>query len=185
MRSIILSLLVFFFCVSFANAQDTADFFNKDQANKIQPKAPYNLRDHLFTGGNFGLQFGTVTLIDVSPVLGYKITPKFNIGLGVTYIHFRDSRYKPIFVQNIYGARALARYFVLPNLFAHVEYEGLHSQWEPYKPAFTIYNFLAGGGYRQAISDHLFLDAMLLWNFNTTYTLYNNPIIRIGFNFGL
>jgi hypothetical protein len=172
-------------CFSFAIAQDTTDFFNQEQARKSEPKPPFNLKDHLFTGGNFGLQFGTVTLIDVSPVIGYKITPKFNIGFGITYIHFRDSR-NPIYVQNIYGARALARYFILPNLFAHAEYEGLHSQWEAYKPAFTIYNFLAGGGYRQAISEHLFLDAMLLWNFTPTiYTPYNNPIIRIGFNLGL
>jgi hypothetical protein len=49
-----------------------------------------------------------------------------------------------------------------------------------------IYNVLGGGGYRQAISDRLFFDAMMLWNFTPTlYTPYVNPIIRIGFNIGL
>ncbi len=178
-------VIVFIIAYNLLQAQDTSDFYNAEQAKKSAPKPPYNLREHLFTGGNFGLQFGTITLVDVSPLIGYRITPKLSVALGVTYTYYKDSR-PPVYTQNIYGARLIGRYFIFDNLFLHGEYEGLNSKWDYYKKPFILYNLLAGAGYRQSISDRLFFDAMLLWNFNTSvYTPYNNPIIRIGFNIGL
>jgi hypothetical protein len=168
-----------------ATAQDTTDFYSKEQAQKSAAKPPYNFREHIFTGGNFGLQFGTITLIDISPLIGYKINKRFTAAFGVTYTFYRDSR-PPVYTQNIYGARLIGRYFIFNNLFVHAEYEGLNSKWIYLKEPFTIYNALAGAGYRQAVSDRLFFDAMVLWNFTPSiYTPYNNPIIRIGFNIGL
>lgn len=185
MKRIICTILLAGCLLASASAQDTADFYNAEEAKKAEPKPPYKIKDHLFTGGNFGLQFGTITLIDVAPVLGYKITPRFSVAVGVNYTFYKDSR-PPAFTQNIYGGRVFGRYFIFDNLFVHAEYEGLNSQWDYYKKPFTIYSFLAGVGYRQAVAERLFLDAMLLYNFNTGYyQLYNNPIIRIGFNVGL
>ncbi len=178
-------LLLFLGCVLHLNAQDTTDFYSKEEAQKSAPKPPYNLRDHIFTGGNFGLQFGTITLVDVSPLIGYRITRKFSAAFGVTYTYFKDSR-PPVYTQNIYGARLIGRYFIFDNLFVHGEYEGLNSKWDYYKEPFTIYNALSGVGYRQAVSERLFFDAMVLWNFTPSiYTPYNNPIVRIGFNIAL
>lgn len=178
-------LILFFLTLQLVFAQDTTDFFNKEQAKKSEPKPPYNLRDHLFTGGNFGLQIGTITLIDISPLIGYRITKRFSAALGISYTYFKDNR-PPTYTQSIYGARFISRYFIFDNLFIHGELEGLNSKWDYYKKPFIIYNVLGGGGYRQAISDRVFFDAMLLWNFTPTiYTPYVNPIIRIGFNIGL
>ena len=159
---------------------------NMRKAKKSAPKPPYNLREHIFAGGNFGLQFGSITLIDVSPLVGYKITPKLSAAIGITYTFYKDGRYVPAYTQNIYGARLIGRYFIFNNLFVHGEYEGLNSNWEYYKKPFTIYNILGGAGYRQEVTEHLFFDALMLWNFTpSVYTPYNNPIIRIGFNIGL
>lgn len=185
MTKTLFAFTLFIFSVAFAQAQDTTDFYNPTEAKKSEPKPPYNLREHIFTGGNFGLQFGTITLVDLSPLIGYKITPKFSAALGVTYTYLKDNRYNPAYSTNIYGARVIGRYFILENLFAHAEYEALNGEWI-YNKRFTIYNVLAGGGYRQSITDHLFFDALLLWNFNKSiYSPYQNPIIRIGFNIGL
>lgn len=186
MKNLTLLFLFLFTGYQIGLAQDTTDFYSKEEAQKSAPKPPYNLRDHLFTGGNFGLQFGTVTLVDISPVIGYKITPKFSAAIGVTYTYYKDERYVPAFVQNIYGARLIGRYFIFDNLFVHAECEGLNSKWDYYQKPFTIINVLGGAGYRQAVTDNLYFDAMLLWNFTpSVYTPYNNPIIRIGFNIGL
>ena len=43
---------------------------------------------HLFFGGGLGLQFGSMTLIEISPLVGYKITPKFSIGVSPTYKYY-------------------------------------------------------------------------------------------------
>ncbi|MBE0663687.1 MAG: hypothetical protein IH597_14625 [Bacteroidales bacterium] len=42
-----------------------------------------------FVGGNVGLQFGYVTLIDVSPMVGYMLTDRFALGTGLTYKYYR------------------------------------------------------------------------------------------------
>jgi hypothetical protein len=47
-------------------------------------------------------------------------------------------------------------------------------------------NVLAGVGYRQRIFGRSAITLTVLWNFNETqYTLYSNPIIRMGVDIGL
>lgn len=41
----------------------------------------------IFFGGNFGLTFGNFTFINVSPQVGYRISPKFAAGGGVNFIY--------------------------------------------------------------------------------------------------
>lgn len=48
------------------------------------------LTNRVFFGGNFGLQFGTITNIEVSPLVGYRVTRDFSIGTGITYIYLKQ-----------------------------------------------------------------------------------------------
>src|SRR5690606_35466784 len=66
-------------------------------------------KDRLYYGGNFGMQFGTVTLIDFSPLVGVMITPKFSSGVGITYQYFKDKRYSGGKATS-YGGRLFSRY---------------------------------------------------------------------------
>src|SRR5436190_23959647 len=61
--------------------------------------------DRLFFGGNIGLQFGTYTYVDVSPLVGYKVTEKFHTGIGATYIYYSVSGGGYDYSTNIYGGR--------------------------------------------------------------------------------
>src|SRR5687768_12934957 len=51
-----------------------------------------NFVKKLTFGGNFGAQFGQVTFVDVSPLVGYRATDKLTVGIGGTY-NFLDFRY--------------------------------------------------------------------------------------------
>lgn len=151
------------------------------------PPAPSLTLDKFYTGGNFGLNFGTVTAIDISPIIGYKITEKFSAGVGVIYMYYSDSRYN--YSTNAYGGRLFARHLIIENLFAHAEYELIN------RDAFDYYNrvfrvnvsgFLVGGGYTQRIAGNSYFNIMVLWNLNENkYSFYPNPIIRMGFSVGL
>ncbi|MBK7029795.1 MAG: hypothetical protein IPH45_11510 [Bacteroidales bacterium] len=44
---------------------------------ETEPRKPWSER--LFYGGSLGLQFGSVTLVDISPLIGYKITPRIGV----------------------------------------------------------------------------------------------------------
>ena len=46
--------------------------------------------EKIFIGGNLGATFGTITNINVSPMIGYKITPKTIAGISLTYQYFRQ-----------------------------------------------------------------------------------------------
>src|SRR5687767_2201721 len=57
-------------------------------------------------GGNFGATFGTLTYVDVSPFIGYRMTDQWMAGIGVSYIYYRQ-RYTPsqVYETHLYGGR--------------------------------------------------------------------------------
>lgn len=153
------------------------------------------LRERLFFGGNLGLQFGSATYIDVSPLVGYRITEKLSAGIGATYIYYnvKESISYYGYETSIYGGRVFGRYSFMENLFAHAETEVLNMEVPEiitgsmnYKLVRdNIVSVLAGGGYAQPIGERSALVMMLLWNFTEDqYSPYENPIFRIGFNAG-
>ena len=131
--------------------------------------------DRVFFGGGLGLQFGTLTLIDVSPVIGYRVTERFEAGLGFTYKYYK---YKDYYVDlntgtsydlksNILGGSVFGRYHITESIFAHAEYETLNYRYEDYysyggsilsdKRTAVINSIFIGGGYRQPISERVIL----------------------------
>lgn len=146
------------------------------------------LIDKLFTGGNVGAQFGTITFVEVSPLLGYKITDKISAGIGATYqyYHYKDRYYD--LETDVYGGRIFGRYLFNDFLFGHIEYEYLNLEaFDFQRRRVDVESLLAGGGYIQRISDHVGVVAMLLYNFTeSVYTPYAGPfIVRVGVNIGI
>lgn len=159
-----------------------------------------------FVGGNIGLQFGYVTLIDISPYVGYMITDHFAMGVGATYKYYRirDYFFDPYlnrwqhFRSHVYGGPVFARYYISRSFFAHTEYEFLRFRNEIYvqNPGgqqydrkyqhVNVHSIFIGGGYRQHFGSGNAFEIMLLWNLNETpNSPYENPVIRMGFSIGL
>lgn len=156
------------------------------QDSTRQENSPSRLpMDKIFFGGYFGLTFGTVTNIELSPQVGYHITPRFDAGLGISYRYYNDSRYK--FSTQMYGGNVFTRLFVFQNLFAYAEVEQinlevLNLQYEYERK--WVNSVFVGGGYQQKMGERFAVNLMILWNVNETrYSPYTNPIIRMGFNF--
>lgn len=142
-------------------------------------------RDRMFWGGSFGLQFGTFTNISLLPVLGFKATESFWLGIGGVY-HFQ--RYQKVNLNN-YGGRFFAQQQVFDNFLIHAEYEHLSVEYPPgyFNPG-SIDRIreskgipMAGLGYRQRIGERATADILVLYNFNDSYP-YSNPVIRAGFS---
>ena len=177
-----------------SNAQDMPPA-KKQEQQAVKPERKF--WDRVSLGGYLGAQFGTVTNIDISPLMIYEITPSFYAGLGFTYLFYRDKRYQPYYTSNGYGANALTRYHVWRDLFVQLEYDPLnftyYSDYDPFgnyvgwhKENTWVHDLLIGAGYRQWIGGRAFATLALFWNVNETiYSPYRNPIIRIGFGVGL
>lgn len=147
-------------------------------------------RKKLFFGGGLGLQFGDRSLIDISPKIGYRFTEKFSMGVGFTYINYAYNK-TPKFSTTMYGGSLFASFVVIENAFVHAEYEllSLESKYfspfpTPEKDRLNIASILVGGGYRYQIGARSYLNMLVLWNLiETDYSIYNNPVIRMNFEF--
>jgi len=184
-----------------------------------QKKKSHDFWQRVSVGGNLGLQFGTVTAINVSPEVMIRVVDQFHLGVGFSYDYLQSKDYfwdDPNqqyldFKANVYGGRVFARYYLrnlldnfLGNFFGHVEYEYLYytrpytqdpagTIIDPYGYTYTqgknileISSLFVGVGYEQPFTERAFMDIMILYNINETYTSpYSNPIFRLGFGFRL
>jgi len=95
-------------------------------------------RNNLFFGGNFGLSFGTNTLVNISPQVGYHFNRYFAAGAGINtqYSSFR-TRYNDgsTFSRESYGVAGLnifGRLYPIRQGFLQVQPE-LNYTWGRYK----------------------------------------------------
>ncbi len=162
-----------------------------DESNYDSYALPY--KNSYFTGGSLGLQFGSVVMIDVSPQIGFFPLEHISLGAGFTYQYISDRRYNPRYDINVYGGRAFTRLYlpIFESLFAHIEYEYMAYRTNMFNVNgdmewIKMNNFFVGPGYRQRIGGRSAINLMVLWNFNESeYSLYSNPVIRIGADIGL
>jgi hypothetical protein len=173
-----------------------SDAYGQEQ-NRTKDEPP-PLKERLFFGGSFGLQFGTVTDIQFSPVAGIWLLPRVAVAAGPNYRYFKD----PFDRTSIYGGKAYSEFIFLQDLnniiplglhfgmFFHVEDEVLSLESSffrtmPYdKDRFLINTVLAGGGISQQMGRRSSLNMTFLWAINDHgYGIYGNPEIRISFMF--
>jgi YHS domain-containing protein len=150
-------LLLLLFISAFAiQAQDYVEEDTTRNAPRTDRKDPRPFKDRIWFGGGIGLSFGTVTAIQVDPMIGYKVDQKgkFSVGLGGSYWYFNDNRFDANF--SAYGYRIFSRYRVIQPLYAHVEF--LHMNLEG-QELFTLErqriwvpHLLVGAGYVQQLA---------------------------------
>ncbi len=149
----------------------------------------YKKDKRTFIGGNLGLQFGTITILDISPYIGYELTNYLSMGAGFTYQYFRDGRGENKYSSSMYGGRLFSSVKIIPEIFAYAEYEILNleipnSSGNEIRK--NVSSVLVGGGYRQMIGPKMYSDIMILWNLTESDdSPYTNPIYRVGITIGL
>lgn len=191
----IITVLVFVILTVTVYAQPTAD-------DELQRENRFF--DRVVLGGGLGLQFGTVTFIEISPLIGYRLTEKLETGIGLTYKYYR---YKDFYYDqttndrfdlksNIYGASVYTRYHIFSSVFLHAEYERLRYNYDDVyvsggqlikEPMHAnVDGLFLGGGYRQRISQNSYFYISALWDvIQDPLSPYNNPILRMGVLLGM
>jgi hypothetical protein len=155
------------------------------------------LRERMFFGGSLGLQFGTYTDIQITPLVGLWVRPRLAIAAGPNYRFYKD----PYYSTSIYGANGYVQFVPLKDLnnlvpagihlgfFLHLEDELMSLEsavWDQTNPntRFTINTVLAGFGISQQMGQRSSINLMFLWALNNSvYGLYSNPEIRLSFSF--
>lgn len=184
-RKSLITFLFLFHLVVFVNAQDD-DFPVKHPDKKT--KGSFWDTEKIVTGGNIGLQIGSQTVVDISPMIGYKVTERIIPGIGITYQYYRV-RYPGVdFSTHVYGARTFLRVYPLEVVFLHGEFEWLNGQFDPFfDRRLDVTALLAGPGYSMELGGRSAITFMVLYDFiQHPYSPYpDHFIIRGGIAIGL
>lgn len=172
-------MLIWFISLSPLLAQNNEEE-GRDEAGKS------SLWDKIYVGGNFGLQFGYYTYIDISPLVGYRITNRLSAGPGITYRFLKIRGYEP---SSTYGGRFFARRTIGRQFFAHTEYESLNTQVPDFsgRDRFVrrwVPGFFVGGGIFQPIGERAAVVIYGLYNllYDNLRSPYQSPWV---FNVGI
>ena len=65
-------------------------------------------------------------------------------------------------------------------------YDPYNNKLSPGKTIMSYNSILVGAGYSQPVGGRVFMDMLILFNLNNTaFSLYSNPIFRVGVGVGL
>ncbi|MGB4291820.1 MAG: hypothetical protein WBJ37_02920 [Bacteroidales bacterium] len=175
----------------------TADkLIAQDKSNERPP-----FKERLFWGGSFSLQLGTLTDIEIAPVVGVWLLPRLAIAAGPNYRFYKFLGEQ----TDIYGIQSYLQIVLLrdidkfipigshTSIVLQVDNELLSlesSFWKgsAYIPGeskrFFVNTPLLGGGLSQQIGRRASINFIVLWALSDSgYALYSNPEIRISFIF--
>lgn len=187
----LLNIIIVFLCIHLSAQKDSVYYGQQTpgkRENKEKRPNSFDFKDKIFYGGNFDVYFiNSTTVISLNPLVGLKVTDKFQIGAGGVFNYF-STRYAGQTVNSIfYGSHTFARYFVLDNVFAQVQYDRIfqpkinfsknriENGWMDY--------VLIGGGFRQPIGTNAYFITSLMYNVNynpNQINAYYNPLIQVG-----
>ncbi len=169
---------------SVAQEEDQDQSQQEDESYYQKP----SILNKIAPGGNFSLQFGTITYIEVSPMVGYRFTDKFTAGPGFTYRYFKIRNFD---ASSIYGPRAFARYVIGRQFFVQSEYENLSVAFatrDPREPITRewVPGLFIGGGLFQSIGQRagFMIGAFYNLSHDNIRSPYNSPwVFNAGFTF--
>ena len=196
-RLTLLTGISFFLFLNFGFAQ-TEDNVNNDQqavqSSKSKepkystpPQTKRSFKERIYVGGYLGLQFGTYTSIDISPLVGYRVTPDFNVGIGVLYT-YTSFDYGGTIGQHGYsswGGRLTANYTLFNFIALGVEYQyrtvELYNVIEQAFEDQGVNVLFLGGGIRQKVGGNTSMFIMAYYDvLQEEYSPYNSVVLRIG-----
>jgi hypothetical protein len=152
-------------------------------------------KSKLFFGGNLGLAFGTYTIVNVSPQVGYRFSPLFAAGAGVNYSYYGYNDGYFTNKQSYVGMNIFGRVYPIQQFFIQVQPEGNYMWYSqsingqdtpPYKLNQFVPSLLMGGGAAipTGANGAIMISVMydVLQNIYSPY--YHQAVYGFGYTFG-
>lgn len=143
-------------------------------------------KGRFFTGGGIGVQFGSITAIELSPMVGYIPHRMVRFGVTFNFSYYRAASFSGIYKDYFWGGNFFLRFYPIQRLFLHAEIGSYNQRYGTDGQRKWLLYPIAGIGYSQPITQQLSFHVKLLWSFNNSeYSIYGNPIISMGLDVGL
>ena len=188
MKCLLFVLLLTGLLISSVYAEENT--LTKSTTSSSQTIQPPAAESKWYYGGTLGFNFwNDYFYLNVQPMVGYKVSPKFSVGgkIGYSYINYNDI---DLDTHN-YGASIFSRYRLIPQIYLHGEFvywsyetiSGLNFEtersWVPF--------LLLGGGYVQNIGPNtsLYVEVLVdvLQDENSPYEDWD-PFVSFGVGVG-
>jgi hypothetical protein len=155
-----------------------------------KPKS--SMASRFFFGGGVGASFGTVDYVEVSPLIGFRVVPRFDVGFQPFYRWTNDGRYAQDITTNDYGASVFGRFRIVAGFFAEADYQFTSFEFPNGLGGTdrdTYDAFLAGGGYYFGMGGHVGFYTSVLYDFmyddNDLHIPYDSPVrVQVGVTVG-
>jgi len=154
----------------------------------------------LFFGGGFSIAVSEYLDINVSPLVGYNLTPTFAVGVLAKYEYISFTSDVEPYKASLYGGGVFARYDVsslflsetaLYTIFVQTDYQYLYTKlsWKKtsYSDSYTEDRWYIGAGFsvptgaRSRFYAYISYDILsLLRNRNTEHS---KPVVSVGYQF--
>ncbi|SFF17112.1 hypothetical protein [Thermoflexibacter ruber] len=154
---------------------------------------------NLYFGGDFGLSVGgKQVFVNVSPLIGFKLSDKFSIGGGSVFQYLRTQvilidpqglNIKQTAQTLIYGGRGFTRLFLHKSFFAQADAELINVQLpttDGNKIRHWVPGAWAGAGYNFDIGRGMGINLIISYNFlyKEGKSPYTSPLdVRLGIQF--
>jgi hypothetical protein len=151
-----------------------------------------SVRDRFFFGGGVGAAFGEVDYFEISPLVGFRVVPRLDLGLQPFYRWTNDGRYSPSIESTDYGTRLFARVRIVAGFFGEADYQYTNYEYVNVYGGTTRDTsnaFLAGAGYTVPLGRNVGLYVSALYDFtydnNDPYNPYDSPVqFQVGVSVG-
>lgn len=155
-----------------------------------------------FAGGGFGVQFGSYTLLNLSPQIGYRFNKYVAAGSGINLLYARQKEkdaagndFRKV-VQGITGINFFGRFYPKQTFFAQVQPEvnylfGKQTFYQPQEERFNLNteivpSVLVGGGLAIPSQRGYFITTILYDILQEPSSPYRGrPVVNVGYNFSL
>ncbi len=180
-------LIIAILILSSLPAKSQANEESETGSSSIQKKEKKGFDPkRLVFGGSLGATFGSITYVEISPRVGYKLTDQWIAGVGFKYAYYEEKNTFFNYSTNMYGGGVYTQYYFLKYFVAHAEYEVLNL--DDFRPPFervNIHSLFVGGGISSRVGNGFF-NVLMLYNLNETYNSpYSNPYVLVGVGVGL
>jgi hypothetical protein len=181
MRKAICILIIYALGMSnlFGQKTEEDDYASTDKKSATDKKIKTPFRERLVYGGNLGGYFGTVSFVQINPMVGYKTTDWWVNGIGLNYIYSAGGGVR----QSVFGASVWSRAYIYQSFLLHTEFEQLRrTATDQFGGSYAanVPVWLVGAGYQERAGG-LGLSFMVLYDLiQDPDSPYSSPIFRIG-----
>lgn len=179
--------------------------FSVTSPNYLKASGFNDFSRRFYYGAYLGVELGLVNQFEISPLAGFRVSPRWSTGIGAKYQYYHDRNLNQVFRAHLFGPLAFSDFTAIRDLNEFLPFrfiEGaffLHVQMDLFSlpvSHFDLSNdyagqsryfrptWLAGAGLRRQAGAYSYFNVLIMMDISDHIrSVYSNPVVRFGLTF--